>query len=206
MSVTSTIDLEQLQHELQSARGAFDKWALNTVSAADQLRDTHTKKVSELRGLSVEHSQEEALQAELSLVQAEEAALPLKISKLQEALRLESIELQRRESAIAHEETTKQKTMSLLRKNLDTFRTRLGLSFRGVPGEELSFVFTSIDPKDHARQFAFGIKVQEGQTYTVVSCEVEWRSQSLLLLFAVFLQHSIAKQLGSFGRRNLVTN
>ncbi|KAL0040656.1 hypothetical protein WJX79_000804 [Trebouxia sp. C0005] len=193
MSVTSTIDLEQLQHELQSARGAFDKWALNTVSAADQLRDTHTKKVSELRGdieslkqrqqelsiqaenlrqcLSVEHSQEEALQAELSLVQAEEAALPLKISKLQEALRLESIELQRRESAIAHEETTKQKTMSLLRKNLDTFRTRLGLSFRGVPGEELSFVFTSIDPKDHARQFAFGIKVQEGQTYTVTTCE-----------------------------------
>ena len=49
-------------------------------------------------GLSVEHSQEEALQAELSLVQAEEAALPLKISKLQEALRLESLELQRRES------------------------------------------------------------------------------------------------------------
>ncbi|DBA67587.1 TPA: hypothetical protein ACH3X2_001856 [Trebouxia sp. C0005] len=61
--------------------------------------------------------------------------------------------------------------MSLLRKNLDTFRTRLGLSFRGVPGEELSFVFTSIDPKDHARQFAFGIKVQEGQTYTVTTCE-----------------------------------
>jgi len=49
-------------------------------------------------GLSVEHSQEEALQAELSLVQAEEAALPLKISKLQEALRLENLDLQRRES------------------------------------------------------------------------------------------------------------
>lgn len=49
-------------------------------------------------GLSVEHSQEEALQAELSLMQAEEAALPLKISKLQEALCLESLELQRRES------------------------------------------------------------------------------------------------------------
>ena len=27
-------------------------------------------------------------------------------------------------------------------------------------------MFTSIDPKDHARQFAFGVKVQEGQTYT----------------------------------------
>jgi hypothetical protein len=34
-----------------------------------------------------------------------------------------------------------------------------------IAGEELSFVFTSIDLKDHARQFAFGIKVQEGQTY-----------------------------------------
>jgi len=50
MSVASAIDLEQLQHELQSARGAFDKWALNTVSAADQLRGSHTKNVSELRG------------------------------------------------------------------------------------------------------------------------------------------------------------
>ncbi len=35
-----------------------------------------------------------------------------------------------------------------------------------ITGEELSFVFTSIDPKDNARQFAFGVKVQEGQTYT----------------------------------------
>ncbi len=46
----------------------------------------------------MEHTQEEALQAELSLVQAEEAALPLKISKLQEALHLEHAELQRREA------------------------------------------------------------------------------------------------------------
>ena len=51
-------------------------------------------------GLSVESSQEQALQAELSLVQAEEAALPLKIIKLQEALHLEEAELQRRESGI----------------------------------------------------------------------------------------------------------
>ena len=50
MSVALAIDLKQLQHELQSARGAFDEWALNTVSAADQLRDTHAKNVSELRG------------------------------------------------------------------------------------------------------------------------------------------------------------
>ena len=50
MSVASAIGLEQLQRELQSARGAFDKWALNTVSAADLLRDTHAKTVSELRG------------------------------------------------------------------------------------------------------------------------------------------------------------
>lgn len=46
----------------------------------------------------MEQSQEDALQAELSLVQAEEAALPLKISKLQEALHLENAELQRREA------------------------------------------------------------------------------------------------------------
>ena len=50
MSVASAIGLEQLQRELQSARGAFDKWALNTVSAADQLRNSHKQIVSELRG------------------------------------------------------------------------------------------------------------------------------------------------------------
>ena len=48
----------------------------------------------------MEHSQEAALQAELSLVQAEEAALPLKISKLQEALQLEHADLQRREQGV----------------------------------------------------------------------------------------------------------
>ena len=50
MSVASAIDREQLQRELQSARGAFDKWALNTVSVADQLRDSYKNNVSELRG------------------------------------------------------------------------------------------------------------------------------------------------------------
>ena len=123
-----------------------------------------------IAGLSVEHTQEEALQAELSVVQAEEAALPLKISKLQEALQLENAELQRREAGeqvaaglqgseahcteaeplyirpqydiltvtvavIKHEESTRQETMNRLRHDLDLFRKRLGLRFRGVPGK-----------------------------------------------------------------------
>lgn len=50
MSVTSAIDVEQLQVELQSARGAFDKWALSTISVADQLRDRHIRNITELRG------------------------------------------------------------------------------------------------------------------------------------------------------------
>lgn len=66
MSVASAINLEQLQAELQSAQGSFDKWALNTVSAADQLRDSHIRNVSELRGarhvgdaskISLQHAQ-----------------------------------------------------------------------------------------------------------------------------------------------------
>ena len=44
------------------------------------------------------------------------------------------------------------------------------------------------------------------QLIAVVSCEVEWRSQSLLLLFAIFLQHRSAKHLRAFGRMNLITN
>lgn len=39
-------------------------------------------------------------------------------------------------AAIAQEELARQKTMSHLRHDLDTFRTRLGLCFRGVPGEQ----------------------------------------------------------------------
>lgn len=34
-----------------------------------------------------------------------------------------------------------------------------------LAGKDLSFVFTDVDPDDHARQFAFGVTVQEGQTY-----------------------------------------
>ena len=55
MSERLPIDLEQLQAELQSARGAFDKWALDTVSAADQLRDTHIRNIADLRGTAYGH-------------------------------------------------------------------------------------------------------------------------------------------------------
>ncbi|KAL3147665.1 hypothetical protein ABBQ32_002418 [Trebouxia sp. C0010 RCD-2024] len=193
MSERSTVDVEQLQAELQSARDAFDKWALETVSAADQLRENHIRNIADLKGdiqtlqqrqqqlsleadklkqrLSVEKSREQALQAELGLVQAEEVALPLKISKLQEALHLEEAELRRREAAIGQEELARQKTMAHLRKDLETFRSRLGLCFQGVPGKDLSFVFTNIDPNDHARQFIFGVTIQKGRTYTVTSCD-----------------------------------
>ena len=50
MSAPPAIDLQQLQAELQSARGAFDKWALDTVSAADQLRESHIRNITDLRG------------------------------------------------------------------------------------------------------------------------------------------------------------
>lgn len=53
MTERSSIDLEQLQAELQSARGAFDKWALDTVSAADQLRESHTRNIADLRGAAL---------------------------------------------------------------------------------------------------------------------------------------------------------
>lgn len=109
--------------------------------------------------------------------------------------------------------------MSHLRRDLDTFRRRLGLCFQGVPGrmsatnsnsilralyesqiwtscplvattsashaisiqytpvqfcfagKDLSFVFTNVDPNDHARQFAFGVAVQEGQVYAGKACQ-----------------------------------
>ena len=44
------------------------------------------------------------------------------------------------------------------------------------------------------------------QLIAIVSCEVRLRSRSLLLLFAMFLQHSIAKHLRDFDRMNLITN
>ena len=50
MSVTSAVELEQLQAELRSARGAFDRWALSTVSVADQLRESHLCSIADLRG------------------------------------------------------------------------------------------------------------------------------------------------------------
>lgn len=53
MTERLSIDLEQLQAELQSARGAFDKWALDTVSAADQLRESHTRNIADLRGTAL---------------------------------------------------------------------------------------------------------------------------------------------------------
>ena len=53
MLAASAIDLQQLQSELQSARGAFDKWASNSVTAADQLRDSHRQNIAQLQGQSL---------------------------------------------------------------------------------------------------------------------------------------------------------
>ena len=44
------------------------------------------------------------------------------------------------------------------------------------------------------------------QLIAIVSCEVGLRSRSLLLLFAMLLQHSIAKHLRDFDRMNLIIN
>ena len=55
MSERFRIDLQQLETELQSARGDFDKWALDTVSAADQLRDSHIQNIADLRGTACKY-------------------------------------------------------------------------------------------------------------------------------------------------------
>lgn len=44
------------------------------------------------------------------------------------------------------------------------------------------------------------------QLIAIVGCEVEFWSRSLLLLFAIFLQHRIVKHLRAFYRMNLITN
>ena len=41
-----------------------------------------------------------------------------------------------------------------------------------LAGKDLSFVFTNVDPNDHARQFTFGVTVQEGQTYAGMAWSV----------------------------------
>lgn len=50
-----------------------------------------------------------------------------------------------------------------------------------LAGKDLSFVFTDVDPDDHARQFAFGVTVQEGHTYAGMA----WLS-CMCLLFGVY--------------------
>lgn len=56
-------------------------------------------------------------------------------------------------------------------------------------GKDLSFVFTNVDPQDHARQFAFGVTVQEGQTYAGMACLLY--SQSCL--FCLVYHLTVAK-------------
>ena len=51
MSLIGEIDCAQLDAELQRTKGAFDSWALNKVSAADQLCDSHKRNISDLRGV-----------------------------------------------------------------------------------------------------------------------------------------------------------
>ena len=52
-----------------------------------------------------------------------------------------------------------------------------------LAGKDLSFVFTDVDPNNHARQFAFGVTVQEGQTYAGMT----WSSCMCLLFYVCHL-------------------
>ena len=48
MSGVAAIDCDPLNAELARTKGAFDNWASNVVSAADQLRDNHKRNIFEL--------------------------------------------------------------------------------------------------------------------------------------------------------------
>ncbi|PIK41047.1 putative kinetochore protein Spc25 [Apostichopus japonicus] len=59
--------------------------------------------------------------------------------------------------------------LSELTKAEEFFKQRMGLRFKKLDSENLQFVFTNIDPKDHERVYYFTIKVI-GKEYHVTDC------------------------------------
>ena len=70
------------------------------------------------------------------------------------------------------------------------------------PGFDLK-IFDKAPQSVYAKLICLDVTLQ---LVAVVSCEVEWRTKSLLLLFTMFLQDRIAKRLRAFGRMNFITN
>mmetsp|Transcript_19704 Transcript_19704/g.41195 ORF Transcript_19704/g.41195 Transcript_19704/m.41195 type:complete len:241 (-) Transcript_19704:52-774(-) len=67
-------------------------------------------------------------------------------------------------------ELSKSKTVDLLTKSIVSYREGLGLEFERAAGNKLRLVFTSLDPNDHSRAFAFTVNVNESEEYEIQEC------------------------------------
>eukprot|EP00887_Chlorella_sp_A99_P008112 scaffold12.g8112.t1 len=152
------LDLPSLHKELDGFKQRFDKWAQHTVSATEQLRDGHLRRIKELQAtlrsleqrkaeleqqaadvqqrLAGEHAELEQLQTELAKIQAEQAALPALLAEVKESLAAETEEYERTEAGEARAQgawprmvALKSRKLAALRQALAMYRQSLGLWF-----------------------------------------------------------------------------
>ncbi|GAB4822989.1 hypothetical protein N2152v2_010035 [Parachlorella kessleri] len=193
--MTSRIDLQGLQKELDGFKNRVERWSQGVCSSAESARDAHFQRIREFQAairsleqqqeellrraeevrqrLASEHAQVEQLQEELGRIRAEQDALPPLVQELKEALDAEAADFARREAVIKDTSAAKQHKLQALRQAAALYKQRLGLAFEHASGEgeQLNVVFTHVDPRDHGRGFHFAVEVQEDSSYAVSGCQ-----------------------------------
>jgi len=73
-------------------------------------------------------------------------------------------------SARETSEHSKSGAVDKLTKAIVSYREGLSLEFERASGNKLRLVFTSLDPTDHSRAFAFTVNVNENEEYEIQEC------------------------------------
>ncbi|PIK61404.1 putative kinetochore protein Spc25 [Apostichopus japonicus] len=181
-----TSNLQQVQHKVitQWTSKSLDQYLQQNHISHEQWLKQATEQIKEIRGqldkLHEESAQsKEAVAAqkrkadeiECAIKEAAEKRQKLMFQKeeIENDIRHKSQELKQEAELLETQQKATRLRLSELTKAEEFFKERMGLRFKKLDSENLQFVFTNIDPKDHERVYYFTIKVI-GKEYHVTDC------------------------------------
>lgn len=179
-------NLQQVQHKImnQWTGKGLDQFLEQYQLSQEQWLQQATDEIKEIKGRLDQLHEESAQNKEAIAVQKrkademklaiEDAAekrqkLMFEKEQLMKEIQVKSKEIKDEKELLEAQQNATRLRLNELNKAEEFFKDRLGLRFKKLDSENLQFVFTNIDPKDHERVFYFTIKVV-GKEYHVTDC------------------------------------
>lgn len=181
-----TSNLQQIQHKVtnQWTGKSLDQFLKQNQLTHEQWLKQATAQIRDIRGqldkLHEESAQsKEAVAAQKRKAEEIESAIKDAAEKRQKLMfqkeqiesdiKTKATEIEQEAELLEAQQKATRLRLSELTKAEGFFKERMGLKFKKLDSENLQFVFTNVDPKNHDGVFYFTIKVV-GKEYHVTDC------------------------------------